>query len=257
MALSKSDVRQYHDEGYTIVEGFLTPAELTLLQSECDAAIDRIHQRMDREKTDTFDLTERGKRYQIRCSVQEVESLERFALSSKMEDVVRQLVGETAYLFLDIFVCKGGRQGKKLAWHQDAGYLTNPKEFQPVTKPYLTCWIPLDDVHESNGTVYVLPYSRAPRGRDLNEHVLEADSSHELVGYTGDDPGDVVICPAGSLVAFSSYTLHRSGPNTTGEMRRVYVLQYSVDPILKPDGSVAMMAKLLLAGGKRVATVPG
>jgi ectoine hydroxylase-related dioxygenase (phytanoyl-CoA dioxygenase family) len=106
-------------------------------------------------------------------------------------------------------------------------------------------------VTEANGTVYLLPYSRAGT-RDVVEHVRDADSN-DLVGYSGDDPGDPVIVPAGSIACFSSTLLHRSGPNTTDGMRRVYVAQYSAEPILSKDGAQPrMLAEPLLVEGKRV-----
>ena len=40
------------------------------------------------------------------------------------------------------------------------------------------------------------------------------------------------MVPAGSVVAFSSYTFHRSGANSTPNMRRVYLAQYSAEPIV-------------------------
>jgi hypothetical protein len=43
--------------------------------------------------------------------------------------------------------------------------------------------------------------------------------------------------PAGSIACFSSTLFHRSGPNTTDRMRRVYVAQYSATPILDADGT--------------------
>jgi ectoine hydroxylase-related dioxygenase (phytanoyl-CoA dioxygenase family) len=46
-----------------------------------------------------------------------------------------------------------------------------------------------------------------------------------------------VVVPAGSIASFSSTLFHRSGPNTTDQMRRVYVAQYSAEPILNEDGS--------------------
>jgi ectoine hydroxylase-related dioxygenase (phytanoyl-CoA dioxygenase family) len=44
------------------------------------------------------------------------------------------------------------------------------------------------------------------------------------------------IVDAGSIVCFSSTVFHRSGPNTTDRLRRVYVAQYSPEPILNDDG---------------------
>ena len=50
----------------------------------------------------------------------------------------------------------------------------------------------------------------------------------------GRQGGVAAIVPAGSLVVFSSLSLHRSGPNTTNRLRRAYVTQYSPVPIKKP-----------------------
>jgi len=79
------------------------------------------------------------------------------------------------------------------------------------------------------------------------------EESNDLAGYFGDDPGDPVIVPAGSIACFSTTLFHRSGPNITDRMRRVYVAQYSAEPILSEDGSQPrMLAEPLLVAGKRV-----
>ena len=72
------------------------------------------------------------------------------------------------------------------------------------------------------------------------------------MGYDGDDPGVPVIAPAGSIAAFSSYNLHRSGPNTSAGMRRVYLPQYSGAPIRGGAGELWGMAVPFLSGGRVV-----
>ena len=72
--------------------------------------------------------------------------------------------------------------------------------------------------------------------REVVEHVHD-EETNDLIGYFGDDPGDPVIVPAGSIACFSSTLFHRSGPNTTDRMRRVYLAQYSAELILSEDGS--------------------
>jgi ectoine hydroxylase-related dioxygenase (phytanoyl-CoA dioxygenase family) len=42
--------------------------------------------------------------------------------------------------------------------------------------------------------------------------------------------------PAGSIVVFSSYVFHRSGPNLTDQLRRVYLAQFTPQIIRGPDG---------------------
>ena len=53
-----------------------------------------------------------------------------------------------------------------------------------------------------------------------------------------------MTCKAGTVVAFSSLTLHRSGANTTPNPRRAFVCQYSVEPIKDPEtGELKRFAK--------------
>ena len=61
-----------------------------------------------------------------------------------------------------------------------------------------------------------------------------------------------MIVPAGSIVAFDSYVFHRSGPNQTEHMRRIYLPQYSAAPILRPDGKPWALATPFLKDGKNI-----
>jgi hypothetical protein len=155
-----------------------------------------------------------------------------------MAAVARATVGEEAYLFHEQWVVKGAEQGMKFAWHQDSGYV---KWYNPTTqhKPYVTCWCTLDDVSEENGTVYLLPHSRANTKQRIVDHTKEA-GTNDLIGYTGSDPGDPVIVPAGSIVAFDEH------------MRRIYLPQYSASPIDRPDGKPWAMATPFLKGGENI-----
>jgi hypothetical protein len=45
--------------------------------------------------------------------------------------------------------------------------------------------------------------------RNVVEHVRDEETNN-LVGYFGDDPGDPVIVPAGSIACFSTTVFHRS-----------------------------------------------
>jgi ectoine hydroxylase-related dioxygenase (phytanoyl-CoA dioxygenase family) len=165
-----------------------------------------------------------------------------------MADICRVTLGPDAYLFNDQYVVKGTEGETSFSWHQDSGYIPYPHS------PYLTCWIALDEVDESNGTVYVLPYSRGGT-RDVAPHRRDAGTG-DMIGYFGDDAGIPAVVRAGSIVGFSSTVFHRSGANTTPAMRRAYVVQYSPEPILSEDGSgPRIQAVPLLREGDRVASV--
>ena len=66
-----------------------------------------------------------------------------------------------------------------------------------------------------------------------------------------------VIAPAGSMAFFTSYDLHSSSTNTTDAMRRVYLAQYSSEPLVPLDGSRLWgSAEPFLIGGESAVGQP-
>jgi ectoine hydroxylase-related dioxygenase (phytanoyl-CoA dioxygenase family) len=225
----ESELRRAFDEqGFFVLEDAVPADDLEALRGECQRFIDERDREMDRLGVDTLDLDHRGSRYFVHAYGKS-PAVERFLFSDLMAGVARAALGDTVYLFNEQYVVKAAERGMKFGWHQDSGFIPY------AHAPYLTCWIPLDDVTEANGTVYLLPYPRAGT-RDVVEHVRD-EESNDLVGYFGDDPGDPVIVPAGSIACFSSTLFHRSGPNTTDHVRRVYLAQYSTERILDDAGT--------------------
>ena len=72
----------------------------------------------------------------------------------------------------------------------------------------------------------------------------------------GDDPGIAAEVPAGSIVVFSSTLFHRSGMNSTAQQRRVYLPQYSSEPIMNKEGTDFWgFADAFVKNGERVKSV--
>jgi ectoine hydroxylase-related dioxygenase (phytanoyl-CoA dioxygenase family) len=244
LRITSQHARQFREEGFFVLKGMVPPADLDTLRGECRRFTDERDREMDRLGVEQIDLDRRGSRYFVHAYGKS-PAVERFLSSDFMVQIARAALGDTVYLFNEQYVVKAAERGMQFSWHQDSGFIDYPH------RPYLTCWIALDDMTEANGTVYLLPYSRAGT-RDVVKHARDGDSN-DLVGYFGDDPGDPVIVPAGSIACFSTTLFHRSGPNTTDRVRRVYVAQYSAEPILSEDGSQPrILAEPLLVEGKRV-----
>jgi len=200
---------------------------------------------------DVLGINHRNKRYFISRRYTESPLIARFLFSDVMAEITRALLGDTVYLFNEQYVVKSAEVGMKFSWHQDSGYV-HFRNGAPH-EPYLSCWCALDDVTIENGTVYILPFDRAGT-REVIPHI-EEEGSNDKVGYFGDDPGEPVIVPAGSIACFTSFTLHRSGPNTTDAARRVYLAQYSKEPIRDKEGKLWGLAVPFLENGKNVAAV--
>jgi ectoine hydroxylase-related dioxygenase (phytanoyl-CoA dioxygenase family) len=120
-----------------------------------------------------------------------------------------------------------------------------------ATAPVVAAWA-LDDVTQDNGTVYLLPFSQAGT-RDVVPHRHDA-ATDDMAADVGGRPGIPALTGAGSVACFSSTLLHRSGANTTAADRRVYLAQYSAQPLLTADGTALWQhAVPFLAGGVLVA----
>ena len=225
----ESQARQFAEQGYALFEGALAGPALDLLRAECDAFVAREDARMDALGVDTLGISHRDKRYFANECQRVVPRLRTMLFSPAMADICRATLGETAYFFFDQYVVKGPEGGMPFAWHQDSGYVVGnggPADHAP----YLTCWCPLDDATEENGTVRLIPGSH-------RNGILPHDrqpGTNDLVGAPAEAEGVVVEAKAGDVVAFSSLLLHATGANRSSKPRRVYLAQYTPEVMLDP-----------------------
>jgi ectoine hydroxylase-related dioxygenase (phytanoyl-CoA dioxygenase family) len=234
---TEQQLKQFDKQGFCVLERAIPNHYLQMLREEGD--------RLVAEEDAKADAEGRPRTTKHFFSIWNRSALCReWMFSDTMAEVTRTLLGDTVYLVFEQYVIKAAEKGGTFAWHQDSGYVPTPH------KPYLTCWCALDDVTIENGTVYVLPYERAGT-RDKVEH-WKHETEWDLIGYDGDDPGDPVICPAGSIVCFTSTVFHRSGANTTSKPRRVFLPQYGAEPLLNEDGTPFYLSEPFIVEGQRV-----
>lgn len=144
-------------------------------------------------------------------------ALQAVATDPRWAPVVLPLVGTgDARLYWEQAVAKPPRARTELPWHQDNGYTPL------VPEQYLTCWLALDDADLDNGCLWVIPGSHH---RGTQKHHNGAGPFR--VGHDGPDVDGVPVpVSRGSVLAFSSLLMHRSGPNLTDRHRRAWILQW-------------------------------
>jgi len=221
--------RQYQTNGYFVLQRVIPEDHLRILREECQTFIDIANAEMSSAGKDVMGVNRRNKRYVIGNRYGDSRRLSEFLFSELMSGICLATLGPEAFLFNEQYIVKCDEAGMKFPWHQDSAYIGHPH------CRFVSCWCALDDVNEDNGTIYILPYSRAP-GRGLVERANALDEI-EADAYSGDDPGESVNVPAGSVAVFSSTCFHRSSANPTNTMRRVYLAQYSPGIIMAKDGS--------------------
>jgi ectoine hydroxylase-related dioxygenase (phytanoyl-CoA dioxygenase family) len=246
-SVTEQNRTDYREKGFFVLEGAIPDPQLQEIRNICDRLVQDADAEMDAAGVDELNLNRRGSRYFVFLAFKEHPELANFIFSDLAAEICRATIGDDAMLFWEQFVVKGTSKSSKSAfsWHQDAGYVDG----KPVPH-YVNCWVALDDVTEENGTIYLLPYDKAGT-RDRVEHKVDPDTG-DRVGYFGDERGEAVIAPAGSIAVFSSTCFHRSGPNQTDKMRRAYALQFAEAPVHEADGSLMGVEEWFLRGGERV-----
>ncbi len=222
--------RQFADQGYAVFPGALAGEALELLRRECDAFVAREDARMDAAGVDTLGISHRGRRYFANECQRVAPQLRSVLFSPVMAAVCRATLGDDAYFFFDQYVVKGPEGGVRFPGIRISGYVVG-NGGPPDHAPYLTCWCPLDDATEENGTV------RSISGEAIRHGILPHDrqvGSNDLVGAPAEAEGQLVAAKAGDVVAFSSLTLHATGANRSDRPRRVYLAQYTPEAMLDP-----------------------
>ena len=216
---------QYRSEGWFVVENALEPDLLDIARSTCDrarAALERGMRERGENRHDNISIL--GSRYFVRKSRERYPEVRRVLFNDATAALCNATIGATAYLQNEQFVVKLREPSSVFPWHQDSGYNVY-RGGAERHRPYVTLWLALDDVSRANGAISLLPWS-VVGGPELLEHRWD-EATESWIGYDGDEQGVEIEVPAGSIVCFSSLSLHRSTPNTTERPRRSYVMQYT------------------------------
>lgn len=245
--LTDSQLNQFKEDGFCIVKNVIPQELIARLQDECQRFIKEKDDEMDRKGVEVDEINHKGKRYFIALRYKDSETMQDLIFGKEMEEITRKVLGEDVFLFLEQYVVKAADKGMTFSWHQDSGYL----DFDH--KPYLSIWCPLDDVTEENGTVYLLPYKDAGVKNRI-DHVLQ-EGTNDKIGYFGDNPGVPAVLNAGDVALFSSTCFHRSGSNTTNKSRRVLLIQYSAEPIMKNENEPLYWAEPFVKVGEKVSSI--
>jgi ectoine hydroxylase-related dioxygenase (phytanoyl-CoA dioxygenase family) len=219
--LSEEQARAWNEDGCFLLRDAFTVAEM----AEVIAAIEPY----EKEVTDFLRTRPDGRAFIAQEGnitftthlVARSPVLRRFCAHRVFRDLGHDLIGPDVRLYWDQAVYKYPARPRRFPWHQDNGYTyVEPQQ-------YLTCWVALGDATLANGCPWVVP---GLHRRGTLEHWMTEAGWQCLEDPVGARP---VEAPAGSIVVFSSLTPHQTGPNTGGDVRRSYIVQFA------PDGARA------------------
>jgi phytanoyl-CoA hydroxylase len=220
--LSDAEAKQFDEEGYVLVEGAIPVDELGNVTAALDGEEARTTEWLRQQPGGAHSIAQAEAITFTVHLAGRVPQARAFATHPVFADLCADLIGPDARLYWDQAVYKKPEPDREFPWHQDNGYTyVEPQQ-------YLTCWTPLTEATLDNGCPWVVP--------GLHRLGTLAHRTTRLGFQCLDDPPDAVAVEAapGDVVAFSSLTPHRTGPNRTDSVRKAYILQYA------PDGAMVM-----------------
>nr|WP_293844055.1 phytanoyl-CoA dioxygenase family protein [uncultured Arsenicibacter sp.] len=213
-SLTPSQIRQYHQDGYLIVPGFLTADETARLYS---VAID--DQAASRHAINVNDST--GKRSKLSLWYKPGNDIYGLLTCSRrlVESVDALLDGEAPVChFHSKLMQKEPRVGGAWEWHQDYGYWYKNEFLFP--NQMMSVMIAITDANRENGCLQVIPgthnMGRVEHGF-AGEQVGASQRYVDLALQT--TPLVYVELKAGDALFFHSNILHRSEANLSDRPR--------------------------------------
>jgi len=140
--------------------------------------------------------------------------LRRWVDDERWAEITVDLLGPDPRFVREQVLTKWPRGGATVPWHQDHGYM-------PIAPAFLTCFVALDDISQTNGCLWVRP--RSHEGGPV-EHVPDG-----VILRIRDDPGTDAVpveLARGDALVMSSLTHHRSGPNDSDGFRPAWLVQF-------------------------------
>ena len=209
----------YHRDGFVEVADVFPPEEVAAINAELD--------RLRAEAPDQFGrsgLYQLGLRTELTAAVCADERI-----LTLIEDIVKPGIA----IYSAKMVEKPAHDELICHWHQDNAYY-NPKAASDCR---MSIWLPLQDVDEQNGCLWVVPGSHKggtleAENRGEGHCALSFRDGRESVA--GAEPYPM---QAGSLLLFDADLWHRSLGNHTDEPRRTFIVSYQEATAEQGNGS--------------------
>lgn len=236
MRLTDEQVRQYDEDGYVVLHGILTPAEVRLLQAEAEIL------RTDQRGHPDANVYEKdGVSLRAAWCVEMDSEACRLAMSmQRIFGPVRQLMGEKAYLYQSRLNYKVAGRGDVFQWHQDYGSWVEDGVPSGAHRQMLSVLVMLDDTEHESGPLRIIPGShkagliRSKYDTETTSYALHVVPDEEVDRLSKE--GGMVECTgkAGTVMIFGSLLVHGSQQNVSKNDRRNLYFAYNVDDNL-PD----------------------
>lgn len=208
-ALTKQQIEHFNQSGFVAPLDVYASDEIREIRNYFDDLLQRV-------------VAAGGNSYSISSAHLRYGPVYDILTNRKIVDYVSDLLGENVIAWGSHFFCKMPRDGKAVAWHQDASYW-------PLTpSKAVTVWLAIDDADIENACMKFIA------GSHHFGHLTYRESSpadHNVLNQSIDNPeqyGEVVVdeLKAGQVSIHSDLLLHGSEANDSDRRRCGLTLRY-------------------------------
>ena len=222
--LTAAERRAYDELGYVVIPDVIPGDELAAIDGEIDRVLEKLlAERRERDQArsapgsghheETGSILQLGLRSAV-C--------QRFCEDERVLDLIDDIVKPGIAIYSVKLIAKPPREDVVCHWHQDDAYYVKQSDSQTR----MSVWVPLQDAHERNGCLWVVPHSHL---WGLQQHASKTSGQCRLsMDEREIDLSKAIPVPvkAGSAVLFSALTWHGSKGNQTDTVRRAFITSY-------------------------------
>ena len=230
--LTQEQIDFYQANGYIIIEGFLTPAELETWRQHVDDAVEKREDRRLADGPGWVDDDSEESRYYNRVFVQRLnlwtdhEGMRGLMLDPRLGKLASELAGvEGMRIWHDQALIKQP-WANPTGWHLDNPY------WSYSSRDAISIWIALDDATRDNGCLYFLPGTHKSATFDNSSIGMNTGELLDVYPQWAEIQSVAAPMKAGSCSFHNGLLAHGAGANMTPGTRRAMTCGYM------PDGCV-------------------
>ena len=216
--LSPEEYSFYQQNGYVVVPDVFPMTELDEVDRELDRLVSEAEGKGETGVAHTG--TNRNKGWLLQLGLRS-EFTQRFAQDDRVLDLIEDIVTPGIAIYSAKLTAKLPQSSDICHWHQDNAYYNA----HASSETRMSTWIPLVDVDEENGCLWVVPGSH--KG-GVKEHGQYGGQCPKSMGPEDMEAEGAIPCPVevGAILLFSSDLWHHSKGNATDQIRRAFIVSY-------------------------------
>lgn len=224
--VSDKQIRHYAENGFMILEGLFSKAEVQIFQQE----LERLHNdEAVKNSGETITEPESGDVRSVFRVHENNPIFSSLAADERLAELARYILDDDVYIHQSRLNYKPGFRGKEFYWHSD--FETWHVEDGMPRMRALSMSITLTENHEHNGPLMLIPGSHrqyAACAGDTPDNHYQASLKKQEYGVPSDTQlkdmvkkGGITVakCKPGSVIVFDCNTMHGSNGNITPEPR--------------------------------------